>query len=349
MKNYFILLMAVLVLVTACTKKNPDPVENDLPDGVFIVNQGTFNSANASLSYFETSNKVLHNSLFEEVNQVSLGDIAQSIVVRNDLSYIVVNNSGLIYCIDNKKASFQGKISGLTSPRNIIFINDEKAYVSDLYSKDITIVNPKTFEITGEISVSRTSEEMVKVDDKVYVANWSAYSQELKNDVIMVISTNVDELVDTIKVGIEPNSLVVDKDNNIWALCSGGYMNEENPTLWKINGANGEIIKTFTFGVLESNPIGLRINGGGNKLYFLNEGVFSMSVADDQLPGSPLINQDNGKAFSCLGIDPVNGDLYAGDPVDYQSEGIVYHYSETGELIDELQVGIVPGAFGFNY
>jgi len=349
MKNYFILLMAVLVLVTACNKKNTDPIENDLPDGVFIVNQGAFNSANASLSYFETANKVLHNSLFEEVNLVSLGDVAQSILVRNDLSYIVVNNSGLIYCIDNKTASFQGKISGLTSPRNILFVNDEKAYVSDFYSRNITIVNPKTFKITGEISVNRTSEEMVMVGDKAYVANWSAYSQDLKNDVIMVINTNTDELVDTLKVGIEPNSLVVDKDNNIWVLCSGGYTNDENPSLWKINGMNGEVIKTFTFGVLELNPISLKINGNGDKLYFLNEGIFSMSIADDQLPGLPLINQESGMAFSCLGVDPENGDLYAGDPKDYQSEGVVYHYSKSGELIDELQVGIVPGAFGFNY
>lgn len=349
MRNYLIALLAALTLLSACKKDKNEPDNNVLPNGVFIVNQGSFGNANASLSYFEFASKTLHKTLFEDVNQVTLGDVAQSITVRNGLSYIVVNNSGLIYCIDNSTAEFKGKITSLTSPRNILFIDDQKAYVSDLYSQNITIVNPSTYETTGEIPVNRTTEEMTLVGNKAYIANWSAYGQNLKNDVLLVVDTQTDALTDTIKVGIEPNSLMQDKDHNIWVLCSGGYTNEENPTLWKIDGTTGEVIKTYTFSVLESNPMGLKVNGNGDQLYFINNGIYMMSISDGQLPASPFIVQDNNMAFASLGIDPKNGDVYAGNPLDYSSDGIVYHFSADGNLMDELNVGIVPGAFGFNY
>jgi YVTN family beta-propeller protein len=283
------------------------------------------------------------------VNEVTLGDVAQSITVRKGLSYIVVNNSGLIYCIDNSTAEFKGKISGLTSPRNLLLINDQKAYVSDLFNKSLTIVNPSTYEITGVIPLNRTSEEMALVGTRAYIANWSAYGQDLKNDVLLVVDTQIDTVIDTIKVGIEPNSVVKDKDQNIWVLCSGGYMNEEKPSLWKIAGATGELFKTYTFDKLETNPMGMKINGSRDQIYFLNNGIYKMSVDDGQLPSAPFIDQDNNMVFSCLGIDPKNGDLYAGNPLDYQSNGIVYHFLADGSLMDEISVGIAPGAFGFNY
>ena len=349
MRKYFIALLTVLTLFTACKKDNPAPQAFELKNGIFIVSQGAFNADNASLTYFETDYNSTIDSLFYSVNGASLGDVAQSINVKVDESYIVVNNSGLIYCIDNKNAEVKGKISGLTSPRNILIINDEKAYVSDLYSTSISIVNPSTYEITGDIPVNRTSEEMVLIGNKAYVANWSAYSQTLKNDVVLVVNTETDMMTDTIKVGIEPNSMVTDKDNNFWVLCSGGFMNEENPTLWKINGINGEVLHTHTFSVLESNPSSLKINGSGDELYFLNNGVFKMSIKDAQLPSSPFIDQDNNRFFAYLGIDPANAEVYIGDPKDYQSVGTVYRYSSSGTFMQEIRAGIIPGSFGFNY
>jgi len=350
MRNCFIAFVAALTLFSACKKEdNPDPQKQQLPVGVFIVNQGAFNADNASLSYFEPIGNNTDDSLFFEVNGATLGDVAQSINVRDELSYIVINNSGLIYCIDNKYAEVQGKITGLTSPRNILFINNQKAYVSDLYNSNITIVNPSTYEITGEIPVGRTSEEMVLIGKTAYVANYSAFSQTKKNDVVLVIDTDTDTMTDTLKVGVEPNSIVTDMNNNVWVLCSGGWDNQEHPTIWKINGANGEVLHTYTFNVLESSPSALKINGNGDQLYFLNNGVFSMSINDEQLPSTPMIYQVEGQFFGYLGVDPTNSDIYIGNPKDYQSFGLVYRFDAAGNYIGEIDAGIIPGAFGFNY
>lgn len=44
-------------------------------------------------------------------------------------------------------------------------------------------------------------------------------------------------------------------------------------------------------------------------------------------------------------VSPKNGDVYVADAIDYQQQGMIYRYTEDGELVDEFYVGIIPGAF----
>lgn len=350
MNKSFWILIIITVLFYSCQQDTPDiqPAVH-LQDGVFIINQGNFTAGNASLSYYERNDNKLYNDLFYAVNQVPLGDVAQSITISNGTAYIVVNNSGLVYAIDVRTAEFKAKISGLSSPRFLLKTNGSKAYISDLYRTSIAIVDLNSNTVTGEIEVGRSTEEMVMIGDEVFAANWSGYNQSLRNDKILVIKTYQDQLVDSISVGLEPNSMVVDKHGYLWVLCSGGYLNEENPTLWRIDAHNRHIISKLTFDDINTSPDNLEINGTGDSLYFLNHGVFRMSVGDAALPGHPFIEEENDKYFLCLGVDPVKGDIYVSDAIDYLRNGYVYHYSVSGILRNQLLVGIIPGPFGFNY
>ena len=49
-----------------------------------------------------------------------------------------------------------------------------------------------------------------------------------------------DEVIDSIEVGIEPESMVIDKNNMLWVLCNGGWMRENFAELDGINTATND-------------------------------------------------------------------------------------------------------------
>ena len=51
----------------------------------------------------------------------------------------------------------------------------------------------------------------------------------------MVIDNTTDEVIDSIEVGIEPESMVIDKNNMLWVLCNGGWTRENFAELDGIN------------------------------------------------------------------------------------------------------------------
>jgi len=85
-------------------------------EGLFVVNQGNFMYANASLSYYNPQTKDIENEIFVRANGINLGDVAQSMVLYKETAYVVVNNSGVVFAIDPKTFTLKGMLTGLVSP-----------------------------------------------------------------------------------------------------------------------------------------------------------------------------------------------------------------------------------------
>ena len=68
--------------------------------GLFITNEGNFQYGNATLSYYDPATKKVENEVFYRANAMKLGDVAQSMTTHNDLGWIVVNNSHVVFAID---------------------------------------------------------------------------------------------------------------------------------------------------------------------------------------------------------------------------------------------------------
>jgi len=356
MKNFLYLIICVLGLFS-CAKSPIDTVFFDFTgnSGVYIVNEGNFMYGNSSLSFYDPITKRVVNHVFQARNGAPLGDVAQSMIIWNNLGFIVINNSGKIYIIDSSTAEYKGQITGLSSPRYIHVINSQKAYITDLYARKITIFNPTTFEKTGIIKVGNSksefnqhsTEQMIQYKNLVFTNCWS-YDNK-----ILVIDSNTDQLVDSIEVLKQPNSMVIDRNNKIWVITDGGFEGSpygyEQAGFLKIDAETREIERSFRF-TLGDHPLNLCINPSKDTIFFLNRHVWKMAVSEKRLPEKPFIASEYTSStggFYSLGIDPVSSEIYLGDAIDHRQNGMVRRYASSGKLIDEFKVGISPGDFAF--
>ncbi len=354
------LILALLLLATlsSCMKDDElwdfDRLSVDKPRGIFVINEGNFTYGNASLSFYDMESGELLNDIFYNTNALPLGDVALSMSIRDSLGYVVVNNSGRIYVINTSTFQYVGKITGLSSPRYLHFVSDSKAYVSDLYARAITIVNPMTLEVTGSIDVGNSkggfhqhsTEQMVQYGKYVYTNCWSYDKQ------VLVIDSETDKVLDSIEVVKQPNSMVMDRFHNLWVLSDGGFEGSpygyEVPGLMKIEPGSREASLVYSF-ERGTQPTELHINGSGDTLWFLNRHLWRMPIegsVPEMFIESPYASGFNG-GFYGLEVDPSNSELYISDAIDYVQRGRVYRYLPDGVPLDTLRTGISPAAFCF--
>ena len=352
-KKYLFFALFVAAALFACDKK--DDVQPYVPpinpvQGMFVLNEGTFMYANSSLSYFDMGTNTVENDLFYRVNGIPLGDVAQSLTkIGNDM-YIVVNNSNYIYKVDAETIEYKDKIEGFASPRYMLQIDDDKAYVSDLESPGLYVLNLNTLE-NDFIETGSATEAMVRIGNEVFVSNWSNYYVAgSSNNTIQVIDCVNDTCVASIEVAPEPNALVVDKNNHIWVSCSGGYEAPCAPAIICIDPATRTVIHRFDLPE-GSYPDGMSIDGAGENVYFLNGGynslsVYKMNIDNPQLADTPFVASE-GRWFYNLIINPENGDVYITEAKP-TSNGNLLRYTSDGTFVGAYEVGMFPSYMLFN-
>ena len=354
------IVVAFALLLSSCMRWEYGLMEQfaATADGLFITNEGNFNYGGATLSYYDPTFRSVENEVFYRANAMRLGDVAQSMVVRNGIGWVVVNNSHVVFAIDTETFREVGRITDLPSPRYICFVSDEKAYISQIDSDRIIIVNPKTFEITGEIICPMTTEyrtgsteQMVLLGDYLYIACWSYQKRILK------IDTRNDKVVDYRDIGLQPKSIIADRNGKLWVVSDGGYegnvLGYEPAKLYRLCPENLEIEQTFELGLNSSGDATrsasrLKINGKGDMLYWIDGGVWRMAIDATELPTEPFIAPIVGaqrSLFYALGVAPDTEEVYVGDALDYQQRSVVYRYSSNGELLDSFTTGVITGDF----
>ncbi len=336
------LLAACAATMAACMEFGPLDEEpfGFSQGGVFITCEGNFGSDNASLSFYQPSERTIENEVFSRANGMRLGDVAQSMALHRGRGYVVVNNSGVVYVIDPASCTVTGLIEGVVSPRYIHFPNDTTAYVTDLYDPRITVVDTRSNRIRGRIAMNghKSTEQMAQWGDELFVNCWSY------DDKLLVVDTRREQLVDSIEVGPQPTSLVCDRHGKIWTVTEG-RTDGIPAVLYRIDAATRTIERSFVFPAGD-HPSELVLNGRRDTLYFLNRDVWRMPVTAEALPTTPFLPYSETTYYG-LGVDPRNSEVYVADAIDYVQHGVVYRFSPRGEALDTLRVGITPGSFCF--
>lgn len=347
-----ILTLAMVLLTAACTKSDSsgDDGAPDVPPGrsgaVYVLNEGMFMSNNATLSLYDPQARTVESDIFYKANSALLGDSPTSLSMFKGKAFITISNSGKIYIINPQSGLLTGKITNLNSPRYIEFISDDKAYVSNLWSDVIDIINPTTEQKIGTITLGKGNyaERFVRVGDYVYTNLWSYGTKILK------IDTRDDRIVDVLEVGIQPMTLLADNNGKLWTLTDGGWEDHPiaytDPEIVSIDLSTFSVERRFTLKRNTTVMYDMTISEDGKDLYYVSDGIYRMSTKATSLPSTPLIGAMAGNFYS-IGIDPGSGEIYIGDAIDFQQNGKVFRYSKQGELIDTFKAGINPGEFGF--
>lgn len=335
------ILWSLALLAGACMEYGPQSEEvfSRSGRGLFITCEGNFMWDNASLSYYDPETREVENDIFLRANGMKLGDVAQSMTLHDGKGYVVVNNSGVIYVIDPSTFRITGLIEEVVSPRYIHFVDGQTAYVTDLYDPRISVVDTRTNRIRTRIDMNghRSTEQMVQVGNRLFVNCWS-YDNK-----ILVVDTQTERLVDSLTVGWQPNSLLLDGNGKLWTATDG--RDGEAPALWRIDPATLEIERRFELPA-DTPPSKLTLDARNNRIYFIARDVWRIEADAESLPATPFLPYA-GTLYYGLGVDPDTAELYVADAIDYVQHAAVYRFSPDGQAVDTLRVGIIPGSFCF--
>ena len=348
-KNFSIAVLfgLILSLFNACNKPddpvNPQPAS--IGKGVFVLSEGLFGNANASLTFYNSDVDTVANNLFYKVNNAPIGDVGQDLAMADGKLYLVVNSSNYIYKVDANTLKYEAKVEEFYSPREMCIVAPNKAYVSDMIGTGLWIVNPLDMTHCGFVETGKPTESLLQIGNELWTTNWSNYYQpETTNNTVQVIDIQNDVKVAEIELELEPNSMVMDKDGMVWVLCDNGW---EDTTffLCKINPMLKQVEKTYTFA--GGYPSHLCIDKTGTRLFFIDYNVCSMNINDETSLNTSFIAAE-GRSFYNMVVNPTTGDLYVTDAKDYVQNGLVYRYSSDGVLLKQFSAGICPSAMVFN-
>ncbi len=325
-------ILPLVVLISSCDKIDVSPQKDlFLSEGILVANEGNFQWGNATLSIYDSEKETILNKVFQRVNGRPLGDVLQSITLNEDKAFLVLNNSGKVEVIDPNSFSWLNTISGFTSPRYFHIVNSEKAYVSDLYSNKIAVVDLNSCEISSYIACEGWTEEMVQVGDLVYLLN-------MEFNQICVIDTKQDAIVYRISVPTSVKSLKIDLQNRLWVCGSENGVGH----LFSLDAETFDVVHSYTF--VGENPTDLFVSGDGNNIYFLSNGLWHIDVSSVNVNSSPVIPAD-GRIF--YGLSITEDKIYLADAINYVQNGLVRVHDKQYNFIEEWGVGMIPSKFYF--
>ena len=335
----FLLFGIFIIILSGCVKLNPEENSNNVSINgnglVLIGNEGNFQYGNSSLSSYNKNSGEISSNIYQSINQSLLGDVLHSISHIDHQLFLVVNNSGKIVVINDETFEYEYQIDNLLSPRKIIKVNNSKYYITDLYSKSIYIYDAYQ-NTTSEISVNGWCEDILMQNGKVYVCN-------VANNLIYVINSNDDTIMDSISVGQNPVSIKEDIKGDLWVLCQGSVSNNEDPSISIIETQTLQVIKNFNLESNQNYPSSMNIFK--NEVFFINKHVYKISSIEDTV--QEIIWENTGNTFYNLSIDPYNKDIYITDAKDYVQNGSLLIIDSIGNLKDKVITGIIPKSIVF--
>ncbi|MFU8861817.1 MAG: DUF5074 domain-containing protein [Cyclonatronaceae bacterium] len=322
-------------------------------DGIYVINEGAFLQGNASVTRYDaTSGSITQNAFFTK-NGRPLGDVANSATIIGDYLYIVVNNSHTVEVVNVNDLASVARIeiddTNGGSPRQLLQINENRAFVTNLFDNTISVIDLAANTVTNTFPVTGYPEGMVLAGNKVFVA----LSGLGGGNSVAVVDPVAMEVVNTIGVGDNPQVIRVHSSGNVWVLCTGDYGFDENFNFDPARETFGEIhiidpVEETVSSIIETggHPTDMKFHEASETLYVLNSGIQVVNTVTYEVGGDKLIDRFL-NSFSIIDTDEPK--LIGGIAPDFSSGGRAVMYSMDGIPADSFATGIGPRDFVMLY
>ncbi len=349
-----ILPILVCLLFTSCNDEplfqTNDQTDLDLQNqSIYVLCEGLFNQNNSSLAYFDSNSAV--NDIFFSNNGRKIGDTANSIIHYGNKLYIAVSVSDNLEVIDatNGKSIKMipfGNENHTRQPRAIAAYKN-KIYVC-CYDGTVCRIDTATLTIEESISTGRNPDGIAVSNGKLFVSNSGGLDFNSPDNTISVI--DIDSFTETTKIEVHPNpgDIIADNKGRIFVISRGKYNHQTNyydPLLQQIDPITNSIAQSY-----QTDACNISTDGENLYLYGQEESSIAvMETATGTLFNNNFI-MDGTRIERVYGVDvnPVNGDVYVCDALDYVTPGSIYCFDKFGYRKFVIRnVGINPNSVVF--
>jgi hypothetical protein len=337
---------AGIILFQSC---NSDDNGTDAPlgsydNGILVLNEG----GTGEITYISNDFNTVQQDVFASVNGDAddLGSYAQSMFFDGDRAFVISNGSNKITVVNRYTMEYLATIAtGLNVPRYGVAV-DGKAYVTnsasfaDSSDDFVTVINLNNLSVEAPIHVNTYAEKILAHNGKVYVAG-GFYGV---GDKITIINTASQSVEGSITTGQAPGSFEA-VDNTLYVLC-GSYT--ENSKLVRINLANNSIINQVALPETMPNASNLDVDNG-NIYFTVASNIYKVAADAQIISDTPFINTESQSSYIGYGFAVRNGKIYISEAAeDFSSDGKIFVYSTSGDLLKEVGTGLGPNGFYFN-
>lgn len=337
------LLLGFALVFTSCEDDEP---AGAYADGAFITNEGAFGNSNGSVSFYSYGANTVTNNIFNLVNDLTLGDVVQSLTVAGDKAYIAVNGSNKVEVVNENTFESLQTIEQVPGPRYIA-TSGSKGYITCWGDNTVKVFDLNSNVVTKSIPVGAGPEKMAIANNQLYVANSGGWGAD---SVVSVINLETEEVVASLDVKYSPRDIEVDSDGNLWVLCYGKVVYdpvtyalvEQTPAMvYKIDGSSNTVVASVEL-FADQHPTTLEIDNDGSTLYFGGGfgfgGIYSL-VIDGTTATKTKIIDDYAYGFA---YDGNTSKLFVTVAPNFTGAGELIRYETNGTKLGTYSVGIGP-------
>lgn len=334
-----ITLMATLVM-TSCTKEGDDEDPSSFTNGIFVVNEGPFQTGTGTIDFIDLETNTIRLDVFATANDGQvLGNIAQSMHISGDTTYIVVNNANKVVLVNSRDFTYIGEIDNLPQAR-YIHVEGSTAYVTcwgDGFSGKIAIIDLETLTEKSAIEAAGP-EQMLKLGSNLWVVISGGFGTSNK---LGRIDLESNAYVEEFTLSDRPTALARGLGNNqFYILCSGyndfaGTVTQGR--LWQYEAGQVRALTTAANGA--SQLISNFSTTFFGEVAWLEGGelVIYRALSDDKTRMDLDMTSPRALAYF-----PFASRIAISDAVDFNSAGKLHLYDQDMEEVDVFDVGIIP-------